>query len=175
MNYPRFHSTTSVTSSVYASFDQSTDGFLSEKDSALEISNLSQKHKMYVLSVKCDGADIDFDWNFKALAPGDKGKVKFSGNLPQKSTYIRITVTYFLPGSITPLNQRSQYFTVNTGSGMQGVPSAFSESEFETPFEKSASKTMLKIVNFTGMKDLADLLYDTASSGWNKLTKIILK
>lgn len=174
-NYPRFHSTTSVTSSVYASFDQSTDGFLSEKDSALEISNLSQKHKMYVLSVKCDGADIDFDWNFKALVPGDKGKVKFSGNLPQKSTYIKITVTYFLPGSITPLNQRSQYFTVNTGSGMQGVLSAFSESEFETPFEKSASKTMLKIVNFTGMKDLADLLYDTASSGWNKLTKIILK
>lgn len=174
-NYPRFHSTTSVTSSVYAAFDKSSDGFLSESDTYLEISNLSQKYKMYVLSVKCDGADIEFERNFKPLQPGEKGLLSFSGSLPQNSAYIKITVTYFLPGSITPLNQRIMYFTANSDSGLQSVSSKFSNSGFETPLEKRASKTVLKIINFTGTKDLADLLYDTASSGWKKLTRIILK
>lgn len=167
-SFPRFKSTSSVTSSVYAAFDVSDDGFLTSEDTCLKVTNLSQKYDMYILSINCEGMEIDFDWDFRKLAAGESKNVKFSGDLPLGITYTQITITYFLWGSVTPLAQRKQYFTVNNETGLQ-IDEGFVRVGFETRLEKQSSPTVLALLQKTGLIDFANLVYDAANSKWDKL------
>ncbi len=169
--YPRFHDTTSVTASVSAVFNQSQQGYLGVHDTELELKNLSSKYKLMILDVRCDGTDIDFDWEYSLLSPGETATVGFECDLPKGVTYVQVKVTYFLIGSATPLNQRKQSFTVINGEDLhKGY--GYNSNEFETGFEKSASKTVLKVMDKIGITDFVSIACDAASSQWKRIKDI---
>lgn len=115
--YPRFHATTNVSSSVYAEFDVSKPGYVTAEDTALVITNLSDKSNMTILAVNFEGLGINVDVaQAGTLAPKQSIALPFVGEIPAVSkTCVTVTVTYALTGNITPVNERKLYFTVNNG------------------------------------------------------------
>ncbi len=171
--YPRFHDTTSVTSSVYAEFNQSEQGFFTLKDTSLDVKNISAKYKMMILDIRCDGADIDFDWDFKILNPGESISVDFDGILPQGVTYSQIKVTYFLFGSATPLNQRKQIFTILNGEAAE-KKDGYEAADFSYSFKSKVSDGLLKVLDKAGLTDLASAAFDAASSQWKRFSDLFV-
>lgn len=165
--YTRFHDTTSVTASVYSSFDKSDKGYLTIEDNTLVIKNLSTKHSMSVMAVTCDGADIEFEWDMEFIKPGESTRAYIKGELPEGTTCAQITVTYFLLGSITPFNQRKQSFTISNGIP-RGDGSGYTDADFKSQFEKNAHPKIVSFVEKAGVTDFVDVVYDTSSSLWEK-------
>lgn len=167
-DYPMFKDTTSVTSSVYFEFNRSISGYLGREDTLLRITNLSKKYDMYILNVKCRGFSADFDFEFRAVPPGESIDVPIYALLPDGITYSEITVTYFMSGSVTPLAQRTQPFTVLNGAADE-TQDGFVKKGFESDFEQRAGKTLLTVLDKIGAKDFVSTVYDAASSKWRVL------
>lgn len=176
-NYPRFHDTTSATQSVY--IEAENGGFIYPQDSELSLTNTSNKYKIHILNIKCKGADIDFEYDFHTLRPGESQTVRFSGMIPDALTYAEITVTYFVLGSATPLAQRKQYFTaigdISQVSGLSDENEKFAERGFSTDFENQASENTLKLLDKVGLRDFANTLYDAAETKINRIATFIMK
>ena len=51
--FPQFHATTNKSHSVFAAFDHSTEGFCDSGDTALIVTNLSEKYPMKLLGIEC--------------------------------------------------------------------------------------------------------------------------
>ncbi|MBQ6119544.1 MAG: hypothetical protein IJK98_09955, partial [Clostridia bacterium] len=58
--YPQFRYSSSVNYAVTATLDRSPQGYWSGEDTALTVTNLSQKYKMQLISVSVDGVDAAF-------------------------------------------------------------------------------------------------------------------
>ncbi len=172
--YTRFHDTTSVTASVFSAFDKSEKGYLTSDDTSLKVTNISDKYQMIVLDINCDGADINFDWGFHLLAPGESLNAVFDGKLPQGTAVSQVTVTYFLVGSPTPLNQRKQEFTVINGERVM-TGEAFASKEYLSTFEKRADEKIVGVCDKIGITDLLSAAFDAASSQWKRIEKFIDK
>lgn len=169
--YTRFHDTTSVTASVFSAFDKSEKGHITSEDKSLIIRNISSKHSMAVLSVKCDGIDVDFDWDMKLIKPGESTTAFLNGKLPEGTTYAQVTVTYFLLGSVTPFNQRKQIFTVkngNTEESSEGYETAL----FRSDFQKNAHPKIVSFVENAGLADFVEMTCDTSRSLWTRFKNI---
>lgn len=171
-DYPMFKDTTSVTSSVYFAFNKSFSGYADCDDTSLIITNLSKKYDMYILNIKCCGFSADFDYEFRAVPPGESIEVPFDAILPEGVTYSEITVTYVLAGSVTPLAQRTQPFTILNGRESTAAD-GFVEKGFETDFERRAGKKLLTVLDKIGAKDFVSTVYDAASSKWSVLIDAI--
>ena len=171
--YTRFHDTTSVTASVFSAFDESDKGYITAEDNALVIKNISSKHKMAVLSVKCDGVDVEFDWDMSFAKPGESIVAHLKGSLPEGKTYAQVTVTYFL-GSLTPFNQRKQIFTAMNVDSQQ-KSDGFEAAEFKSDFQKKAHPKIVSFAEKAGLADFIEMTYDTSHSLWTRFKNIFKK
>ncbi len=61
--YPQFNYSTNPDSIVYAKFDNTSAGYHTTKDTAIELKNISAKSNIQILSIEAVGADIRFDYN----------------------------------------------------------------------------------------------------------------
>lgn len=139
INYPQFMYSQNVCHSVYASFDNSVPGYLSNDDKFLIIRNLSEKYTMRLLSVKCYGVDMDFDVPlFMKIAPGECYELAFDGILPDASFVTAdISINYILDGNITPQGERSLTFTIMNGESPKvDSENLYVDSKHETDFEQ---------------------------------------
>lgn len=170
-SYTRFHDTTSVTASVFSSFNESGEGYITVDDNALVIKNLSYKYPLAVMSVKCDGIDIEFDWDIELIQPGESTVAKLKGKLPEGTTYAQVTVTYFLLGSITPFNQRKQIFTVKNGDSEEASV-GYETATFKSDFQKNAHPKVVSFFENAGLADFIEMTCDTSRSLWTKFKNI---
>ncbi|MBR3439967.1 MAG: hypothetical protein IKH13_10740, partial [Clostridia bacterium] len=132
-DFPQFHTSTNPSYSVFAQFDKSSEGFLSEDDTTLIVSNLTkQDYDLYVLNIESKGIDLDFDLLGlnKPIKENEKISVKFTGDLSSAdSKVIEIAITYAVKGTYTPLGQRVLYFTVSDYNGAADDTSKLKELE----------------------------------------------
>lgn len=169
--FTRFHDTTSVTASVFSAFDESDKGYITAEDNALIIKNISSKHKMAVLSVKCDGIDVEFDWDMSFVKPGESIVVHLKGSLPEGTTYAQVTVTYFLLGSLTPFNQRKQIFTAVNGDSQEKAD-GFEVATFKSDFQKNAHPKIVSLAQRAGLCDFIEITSDMSRSLWTRFKNI---
>lgn len=115
--FPQFHAHTNRCQTVTAYFDRSVEGYVADSDTKLVIENCSKKYKLRLISVSCDGMDIDFDSVFMKEVPvGGKLKVSFSGDIPDVSCVLsHVTVNYAAIGSLTSFGSRTLDFTILNG------------------------------------------------------------
>lgn len=118
--FPQFHATTNASHSVYAAFNNSSDGYVSSEDTSLVITNLSAKSDMVVSAVTVRGLeDIDFAFMPFSIAPGESKEISFKGEIPEVSRKnFEITVSYFL-GTVTPIGERTFDFTIMNGEAVE--------------------------------------------------------
>lgn len=120
--FPQFHAASSRAETVHAQFDQSAEGYLSSKDTALIIRNTTLESDVNIYGVKVQGADLQFEsFDVKTVKAGNSIKLKFTGELPETSlTRVAVTVYYIACGSYTPVGSRTFDFTL-----MNGEPVAY--------------------------------------------------
>ena len=147
--FPQFKYSSSLNYSVTACLDHSLQGYWNAEDTALTVTNLSQKYKMNLISIAVDGIDAAFDIKKPVyLEPGESYTVPIRGSIPAVSlTTADITVNYSLIGSVTPLGSRTLVFTV-----MNGEPPVYSDTEpytaafHQTAFDKTVPNGMDRVL-----------------------------
>lgn len=120
-NYPQFKAATSNSLGVYAKFNNSKCGFLSGEDTALVVTNTSEKYSFKLVSVSSpDCRDIKFPAIIsKAIAPGESVEIKLYGAVPEVSLKnIDIIIDFVQIGSVTPVSERVMNFTVMNGEAV---------------------------------------------------------
>lgn len=160
--FPRFHATTNTSSSVFAAYNKSVEGSVSSADTALNVTNLSKKYKMKILAVTVDGMDVSFKLPKGAtLEPQGSISLDIQGEIPKVGkTLSSVTVSYMLVGSITPVNERTLYFTINNGEAPAYNP--------DEPYVETGKRRVDGILNDywsgildgAGLKRLASIIYN---------------
>lgn len=175
--YPQFHSSMNVCESVYAEFDASTSGYLTEKDTSLVITNLSKENNMRILSISVEGADFGFklsDYALKEIAPRESISVDFSGSIPKESlSTVSVKVSYFIVGSVTPLNDKTFYFTLMNGNSAEyDEENPYTALDGESKFkEHLKNDNTASLFDKLGLTALFEVIYDIV---YNILGKYIL-
>ena len=126
--YPQFHATTNKSHSVFAAFNNSTEGYADQSDTALIVRNLSEQYPMKILGIEARGVDLTFNaLKTKWLKPGQSLTLSFNGSFPAVSgKAFDLVIDYQLLGCATPCGERTLHFTLQNGPRV-----AYDES---TPF-----------------------------------------
>lgn len=160
-DYPQFHATTNPYEPAFARFNSSVEGYVSDKDTSLIVTNNSTKSNMTILGIKTN-LGIEFDsLTFPTLAPGESVEIEFAGSLPEVSAVKKeLYLSYMLDNNITPIGERNISFTV-----MNGEKADF---DSENPFAPLNAKTDLE--SFVG--DIADGVLENL--GIKKIVSILV-
>lgn len=161
-DYPQFMDTTSATQDIFVKFDKSTAGYLGTDDGKLIIKNCSSGRRAYILSIKSQGVNLDFDINNAySVAPGESITVPFVGKIPEGITLSQITVNYIMAGSVTPLCKRSQLFTSINGEGESDEEEKLVSAEFPDISAGKTDSTLRRIAKRMGIQDLTDIIAES--------------
>lgn len=99
-SYPQFRYSDNPHNGVYIQFNSSKSGYLSDADTALSVTNLYKRSAVKVLSVSCNGVELDFDsFASKIILPNESTEISFSGDIPDVTAKgAVITVEYIKIG-----------------------------------------------------------------------------
>lgn len=163
-SFPQFHATTNKSHSVHAAFNNSTEGFVTSKDTSLVVKNLSEKYKMKITSVSARGVDISFPGPLftKVLEPGESIELSFNGKIPEVSrSNFDLVVDYTLIGSPTPMGERLFNFTLMNGEAPAfNSEEPFVDANLVSDFNKLLDEDSENILNKTGSKTFFEMLYN---------------
>ena len=159
--FPQFHADTNRCQAVFAHFNQSVEGYVSQADNTLVVENCSKKYPLRLISVSCGGMELDFDNSFlKEIPVGGKIEIPFKGEIPCASgVKTEVTVNYVQVGAVIPIGSRTFDFTV-----MNGEKVSF---DSENPIVESNSPQdslldlILRFIPQLGMQKLVTMIYNT--------------
>ena len=161
--YPQFHFAQNRSCSVTGVFDVSANGYVSGADSALIVRNLSDKYKMKLVAVACQGADLSFNIPaFTYIPPGEAVSVPISGTLPETSlSTLDLTISYLQLGSITPLGEKTYTYTVLNGEApVYDAEHPLVPATYPTPMENTVSPTAASLIRKSGYFDWFTMIFN---------------
>ncbi len=161
--YPQFRYSTNICYTVDFYFNKSSKGCLSDNDSYLTLTNLSEKYDLSILSVEAYGAELSFDLPINTvLKPGESVNISFRSILPDKSyKTVDIAVSYLLVGSITPQGERNLTFTVMNGECPEyDENNPYSLAKYDTCFEKLTSDILEDLLRKAGLFDYLKMMFN---------------
>lgn len=143
-SFPQFRDTSNPSHAVYAEFDGAAPGYITGDSSKLIIKNICIENSVKILAVNIAGANLKANViGTKALKPGSCLELELTGEIPQVSKkLVTVTVSYLMPGSVTPVNERVQAFTVMNGESAQysgeTVPAFTAQDNADSLFDRIA-------------------------------------
>lgn len=160
-DYPQFHATTNPYEPAFARFNSSVEGYVSDEDTSLIVTNNSTKSNMTILGINTN-LGIEFDsLAFPTLAPGESIEIEFVGKIPEISAVKgEIRISYVLDNNVTPIGERTLSFTVLNG--------AKADYDSENPYSPFNSKTTLENLTNGAFDDILDNL------GIKKIVSIVV-
>ena len=162
--FPQFKYSSSLNYAVTASLDRSPQGYWSGQDTALTVTNLSQKYKMRLLSIAVDGIDAAFAVKGSVvLAPGESYTAPLKGSVPEVSlTTADITVNYALTGCATPLGSRTLTFTLMNGEPpAYDAASTYTAALHETAFDQAVPDGLADRIDRSGLFDFLKMVLNS--------------
>lgn len=162
--FAQFHADTNRCQAVFARFNNSVEGYLSDGDNALIIENCSKKYSMRITSVSCNGMNIKFDNAFmKEIPVGGKIEIPFTGDIPKVSgAKTEVTVNYIQLGAATPIGSRTLDFTVMNGERVKfdsENPTVKSDFPQDCLLDK-----ILEFIPSLGLQKLVKMIYNTVKA-----------
>lgn len=154
--YPQFHATTNPSHSIFASFDSSQEGYLSEKDTSLVIKNISAKNSIKLTAISFKGIRLRVDVSNVTLEAGEEIRLALNGKIPNISNKeFTVIVDYIISGSATPFGERKFGFTV-----MNGEKPSFDENN---PYsDLYFNNKIIGLVQNNLLSDLIEMFLNTA-------------
>ena len=162
--FPQFRYSSCLNYAVTATLDRSPQWYWSGDDTALTITNLSEKYTLRLISVTVDGVDAAFDVKERTqLAPGESCTLAMRGSIPTVSlTTADITVNYALVNSVTPLGSRTLVFTLANGAPpAYDAAAPYTGAYRETDFDKSVPAGMTKLMERMGIFDFFKMIVNS--------------
>lgn len=157
--YPQFHGTTNVSSSVYFEFKGCTPGYIDSNATSLYIKNICEKSNITVTGIVADNYDFGFRLSpFKTLKPGESIEVPFIHSVPQvskKAVYITVCYT---TNTITPAGYRTEGFTIMNGEDAD-AGEGFIQNTSVTPFDSLISGRLSSFLSKLGLKEFFAMIY----------------
>ncbi len=164
--FPQFHATTNPYEPAFAKFNSSVEGYVSNDDTSLVVTNNSTKSNMTILAIK-NNLGLEFDnFTFTTLAPGESVEIGFTGELPQASAVKKeIYIDYILDNNITPLGERQLSFTVMNGSKAEfDKDNPITDFNEKTDFENLIGEGVDNVFENLGVKRIVSIIVNIATS-----------
>lgn len=115
--FPQFEITYNGKYGVHACFNNSPFGTLTQKDTALTVTNLSNKSNIELISIKVEGADFAFEDVYgKKIPLGSGVSLKLKGSVPDYDMKsIKLTFYYLVDYSQFSMDSRTINFVIKGG------------------------------------------------------------
>jgi hypothetical protein len=171
--FPQFHASSNPSNAVWAAFDKSVEGYLSSEDTCLILRNVTEQDRdLLIKSVVCDCDDIYFTVKpFTVIKQGEKVEIPIKGKVPEKSNCrVNITVSYTAFGSVTPLGERTQAFTLLNGD-VPVTDGSIIKNEIKTPFDGSLFGFMSGFLRSIGFYNFVSMIYTALYGMFNSIIK----
>ncbi len=120
--YPQFHTSTNASNTVFAAFNNSVEGFVSDADTALVIKNISKEYPLKITAITFGGVEFEAaTLGLPELAPGESAEVPITGVLPAVSRQLmQVEVDYYAAGNtLSPTGRRTFDFTIMNGEAVE--------------------------------------------------------
>lgn len=163
--YPQFAQSNNSYRTLGLSFNNSGTAYLTDRDTALVVKNLSTDNYIKVLSVICDGVELKFRALTSAIiAPGKSVEIPFDGDIPKLgSLYSRLTVNYIKIGSINPLCTAELDITLMNGEAKKNSNS-LTEKQYTGKLEAVLPEFVYAALRKLSLHKSAECLYNTVRS-----------
>lgn len=173
--YPQFRYTSNPSSTVYFEFENGAPGYIDGNSGMLRVTNVCKESKVRLTAVNCDGLNLKFKVDpAKSLAPGESILIPYVGEIPEVSLHtVRITV-YYAMGNATPLNYRTEAFTVMNGEAVEKVGD-YRRSTEVTPFDTLIGDGFAAFLQKLGLKEFFTMIYTVMCYWFRTLTGFITK
>ncbi len=141
--YPQFLTSQNRCRGVYCAFENCAEGFFTPYSTALTVTNVSKKDTVYINSVSCDGADIDFGYRkCTELAPGESMTVDVAGNLPADMSLFKVKIEFTdCKEHVSVGRSRTQSFRYTDGKLLQSVLADGVNEQSPTVADNTAEQT----------------------------------
>lgn len=163
-DYPQFEYSNHSYRTVHASFDNSPTGYLTSKDGALIVENLSESNYIKILSVVSNGVELDFDVSdVGILSPSEFAKIPFAGDVPKVgATATRITVSYIEFGSLTPFCTSD--FDIMIDNGEAKNTEDLSNGRFVSRLEAILPEKLYNFIVRFSMRQFVESVYNSVTA-----------
>lgn len=159
--YPQFHATTNVSHSIFAAFDNCTEGYLTEDATKLTVTNLSSERTITIMAVNVYGTELDFSGAPMILKPGQSGSYEINGEIPEGSVKnFEINISYLIE-SVTLLGERTFNFTLMNGEKAEyDAENPLVEADNAPEIDSVLDEETNAILTKYGVKTLASIIYN---------------
>lgn len=149
--YPQFEISCLSAYGIYARFDKSSSGYISDADTSLLVTNIHTKYPIMITDVYCEGMNLSFN-NAKniVVSPDETVKIDFNGELDKVSgVYASVIVKYVALGSPTPDNSRVFDMTICNGERVanQGGEADLTSAPSQDSLVKRIQSIMVALFN----------------------------
>ena len=163
-DYPQFRASTNPNNAVYATFDESPEGYLSDGDSYIVIKNISNSYPVKITSVQssCESLIIRSN-DINTLEPGEETKIYVTGKLPHISdALVQVQVKYELVGNTTaPIGEKTFNFKLLNGESVEYNESApYVEADYAMGYDALVSEKTDNILTKMGVSSFISYLVD---------------
>ncbi|MDD6021500.1 MAG: hypothetical protein PUB94_02440 [Oscillospiraceae bacterium] len=119
--YPQFEVTYNAKLGLHAQFDNSLYGTLTKNDTALVVTNLSEKSNIEITGIKVEGMDITFDGAVGTTVKlGESVTLPFTGEVPDADMKnVKITIYFIEDETVCPLDSRTFNYVVRGGQKIE--------------------------------------------------------
>lgn len=181
--FPQFEITHNGKFGVHACFNCSPFGTLTKKDTALTVTNLSNKSNLELISVKVEGADFAFEDVYGRKIPrGGSVSLKIKGSVPDADMKnIRLSFYYLEDNSQFSMDSRTIAFTVKGGkkiaydkthpyTQVKERPIYLTMGDITAGMKQFDAKAYLKAIVITQIVYVR-YLFNAVKAGFNRLKK----
>lgn len=137
--YPQFNLSENPGEVLYARFDNTSTGYHSTADTALEITNLSAESNIQIWAIETEGADIDFDFDAgMTVVQGKTVTVKATNNdFANSGTPFAVNVRYSIMNTQLTYVDEVIYFTPLTNAQVNKYEYLIDDGiELPNPYEE---------------------------------------
>lgn len=174
--YPQFHAVTNRNSVVFAKFNASPEGRLSDADTSIRITNLSKDYPIKITSIMFEGVDLNTSILKKdEIAPETTVEVPITGTLPKESgRLVQVQIDYYTDGNKqTPIGSRTLNFMLTNGEQVAyDTANPYVAANYTTPLEeKLGTDNVVKLQKFSVI-DIMNYVYRAVSYLLTHLTNL---
>lgn len=171
--YPQFRESTNATNAVYATFNSSPAGYVSDADDYIIIKNISAEYPLKITSVNVNGADlVVHSLGVKALEPGKEVKIEFTGKLPKVSNALmQVEIKYELVGNtLASIGSKRFNFKVMNGEAVEyNSAQPFVAHNLAIGYEEFMPESTNSILTSLGLSNFVSYIFDMLFAIINQL------
>lgn len=161
--FPQFRASSNPAYTVFGTFSQSSDGYLSSNDAEYTVTNVSAKYPVRIVNISTDGVELTFSAKTSTLLqPGESAVYSVKGEIPEVSgVRCAVTISYILVGSVTPVGERVLDYTIVNGERVEyDENNPYCDVDYTQAIRDIIPSRTADILEKLGLLDFVNMFYN---------------